>query len=243
MPRESTWIEPRTSDVISFGPFRLFPFERVLKKADEPIKLGARAFEILLVLVERAGEVVSNKELMERVWPGLFVEEVSLRVQIAALRKVLDADEGRARYLTNLPGRGYCFVAASLRESIDVASSAIDGFEVVYWLPPPLSRMVGRDDTVREITQRLTQARFVTIVGPGGMGKTTVALSVAHTLLNEFRGAICFVELSPLSDPKLLAGTITSAFGLPVQSSDPMPSLVAHLRSKRVLLILDSSEH
>jgi predicted ATPase len=106
-----------------------------------------------------------------------------------------------------------------------------------------LTRMVGRDEAVREVCQKLIAERFVSIVGPGGMGKTTVALAAAHALLIDFRGAVCFVELSPLSDPQLLAGTVASAFGLPVQSQDPIPGLVAHLRGKRVLLILDSSEH
>src|ERR1700737_5586808 len=101
---------PRSREVVSFGPFRLFSSERVLKKADEPVKLGSRAFDILLVLVEHAGEVVGHKELIAKVWPGVFVEEVSLRVHIAALSKALDAGEPGERYLTNVRGRGYCFV-------------------------------------------------------------------------------------------------------------------------------------
>src|SRR5258705_3990906 len=103
--------------------------------------------------------------------------------------------------------------------------------------------MVGREETVREVCQKLIAERFVSIDGPGGMGKTAVVIAVAHALLMEFRGAVCFVELGPLSDPQLLAGTVASSFGLPVQSQDPIPGLVAHLRGKRVLLILDSSEH
>jgi DNA-binding winged helix-turn-helix (wHTH) protein/DNA-binding MarR family transcriptional regulator len=105
--------------IIFFGPFRLCPFARVLKKADRPVKLGSRAFDILLVLVQRAGEVVGHKELVARVWPGVFVEEVSLRVHIAALRKALDTGEAGARYLINVRGRGYCFVAPTSREWVE----------------------------------------------------------------------------------------------------------------------------
>jgi predicted ATPase/DNA-binding winged helix-turn-helix (wHTH) protein len=229
-------------EIVSFGPFRLFPSERVLKKADEPVKLGSRAFDILLVLVEHAGEVVGHKELIAKVWPGVFVEEVGLRVQIAALSKALDAGEPGERYLTNVRGRGYCFVAPTSRES--VRSPTADDFpEAEYPLPPPLARIVGRDEIVHEICHKVTTERFVTIVGPGGMGKTTVALSVAHALLPEFRGAVCFVELSPVRDPRLLAATVVSAFGLPVPSRDPIPGLVGHLRGKRILLVLDNSEH
>jgi len=82
-----------THEVVSFGPFRLSPAERLLKREDQPIKLGSRAFDILLVLVEHAGEIVGHRELMTRVWPGIFVEEVSLRVHIAALRKALEIGE------------------------------------------------------------------------------------------------------------------------------------------------------
>src|SRR5258707_5683160 len=131
-------------EVISFGLFRLYPSERVLKKADQPVKIGSRAFDILLVLVEHAGEVVGHKELIAKVWPGVFVEEVGLRVQIAALSKALDAEEPGERYLTNVRGRGYCFVAPTSRES--VRSPTADDFpEAEYPLPPPLSRIVGRD--------------------------------------------------------------------------------------------------
>src|SRR5882762_6600824 len=91
---------PRTQEVVFFGPFRLFPSERVLKKADETVKLGSRAFDILLVLVQHAGEVVGQRELIAKVWPGLFVEEVTLRVHVTALRKALDTGEGGERYLT-----------------------------------------------------------------------------------------------------------------------------------------------
>src|SRR5882757_7260953 len=231
-------------EMISFGPFLLSPSERVLKKGDQPVKLGGRAFDILLVLVQQTGEVVGHKELLAKVWPGVFVEEVSLRVHIAALRKALDTGEAGARYLINVPGRGYSFVAPTSREQVEASDPATDlSFNALYQLPPALARMVGREETVHELCRKLIAERFVSIVGPGGMGKTTVALAVAHTLLIEFRGAVCFVELGPLSDPQLLAGTVASAFGLPVQSQDPIPGLVAHLRGKRVLLILDSSEH
>lgn len=108
---------PRTQEVVSFGAFRLFPSKRVLKKADETVKLGSRAFDILLVLVQHAGEVVGQRELIGKVWPGLFVEEVTLRVHVTALRKALDTGEGGERYLTNVPGRGYCFVAPTSRDT------------------------------------------------------------------------------------------------------------------------------
>src|SRR5260370_1307906 len=231
-------------EVISFGPFRLYPSERVLKKGDQPVKLGSRACDILLVLVQHAGEVVGHKELVANVWPGVFVEEVSLRVHIAALRKALDTGEAEARYLINVPGRGYCFVAPASREWVESSVPAANtSFDALYQLPPRLTRMVGREETVREVCQKLIAERFVSIVGPGGMGKTTVALAVANALLIDFRGAVCFVELSPLSDPQLLAGAVGFPVRSPAPAPGPPPGLFSHLGGKCVLLILDSSEH
>jgi predicted ATPase/DNA-binding winged helix-turn-helix (wHTH) protein len=229
-------------DDVSFGPFRLYPAQRLLKKGEDPVKLGARAFDILLALIERAGEVVAHKDLIARVWPNVVVEEISLRVHIAALRKALDGGQSTEHYITNVVGRGYCFSApVSYERSTPGVKSAID--TPIYNLPRRPAHMRGRDDAVRLISEKLVTERFVTIVGHGGMGKTTVALSVAHALLNEFGGAACFVDLGTIGDPRLLAGTVASAFGLPVQSEDPIPALVAHIGGKRTLLVLDSSEH
>ena len=100
-----------THGVVSFGPFHLFAAERQIKKGDEPLQLGGRAFDTLIALVERAGEVVTQRELIARVWPDVTVEEANLRVHIANLRKALGDGREDARYIVTVPGRGYCFVA------------------------------------------------------------------------------------------------------------------------------------
>ena len=106
-----------TNDVASFGPFRLFSAERLLEKAGEPLQLGGRALDILIALVERAGEVVSRKELIWRVWPDVIVEEANLRVHVSHLRNRLGDGRDGARYVANIPGRGYCFVAPVTRSA------------------------------------------------------------------------------------------------------------------------------
>ncbi len=103
--------------------------------------------------------------------------------------------------------------------------------------------MVGRSQTVGEISEQLRVERFVAIVGPGGIGKSTVAVSVGHELLAEFAGAVQFFDLGPINDPLLISSAVASRFGLLIQSSDPTPGLVAALRDKRMLLIFDSCEH
>jgi predicted ATPase len=103
--------------------------------------------------------------------------------------------------------------------------------------------MVGRHDAVADISAQVLENRFVTIAGPGGLGKTTVAVSVAHRLLEEFGGAICFADLGTLNDPRLVPGAVASLLGLAVRSDDPTPSLINYMRDRRMLLILDSCEH
>ena len=103
------------ADVLSFGPFRLFAAQRLIERAGAPVHLGGRALEILIVLVEQPGKVVSKQDLMARVWPGVTVDEGSLRVHVASLRKALGDGEAGARYVTTLTGQGYCFVAPIAR--------------------------------------------------------------------------------------------------------------------------------
>src|SRR6266852_165157 len=235
----------RTNDFASFGPFRLFMAERLLKKADEPLELGSRALDILINLVERAGEVVTRKELISRVWPDVIVEEANLRVHIAGLRKALGDGRDGARYVTNVIGRGYCFVAPVTRSTSQ--RSAPQARPLVSdrprQLPARLTRMVGRDDTVRALSAQLMTRRFVSIVGPGGMGKTTVAVSIAHALIDDFEGAVFFVDLGALTAPGLVPTAVASALGIMKQAQDPFLSLLAFLGDRRVLLLLDNCEH
>ncbi|HWZ90738.1 MAG TPA: winged helix-turn-helix domain-containing protein [Polyangiaceae bacterium] len=231
--------------VVSFGPFRLLAAERVLERDGVPIPLGSRALDILIILVERAGAVVSKEELISRVWPNVTVGESCIRVHVSGLRKALGEGQTGARYVTNVPGRGYCFVATVERPIAPISTPVLEpaAADDGHKLPPRLARMVGRDEVVRALCQQLVERRFVTILGPGGIGKTTVAVSISHALLQAFAGAVHFFDLGPLSEPRLVPSALASTFGLLVRSSDPTPSLVNFLRGKRILLILDGCEH
>src|SRR6202167_2802661 len=232
------------ADVLSFGPFTLFAAERLLKKADEPIALGGRAIDLLIALVEQAGEVVAQRELISRVWPDVTVEDANLRFHIAALRKALGDGREGSRYVSNVVGRGYCFVApVTCSSKPAVSASETTTTERIQKLPPRLARMVGRDDTVRALAQQLQAWRFVSIVGPAGVGKTTVAISVAHTLIDGFHDAVFFIDLAALSDPQLVPTAVASALGLTVQTQDPLVGLLAFIGDRKILLVLDSCEH
>ncbi|WP_456654286.1 winged helix-turn-helix domain-containing protein [Bradyrhizobium lupini] len=146
--------------------------------------------DILRLLVSRAGEVVPKNEILGYAWSGLSVEEVSLRVHVAELRKVLGDGKDGARYITNIPGRGYCFVAPVRRggraEVATPASRVPERAAPPPSLPRRLDRMVGREDAVAELAARLLRDRFVTLRGPGGIGKTTVATALAHEMCDSF---------------------------------------------------------
>jgi predicted ATPase/DNA-binding winged helix-turn-helix (wHTH) protein len=235
---------PRAGKIVLFGPFRLIAAERLLLKEDQPVVLGGRALDILIALAERAGEVVSRQELIDRVWPGLTVEKANLRVHIANLRKALGDGRDGARYIANDPGRGYCFVAAIQRGALPAAPSAASaGLKNIPKLPARLRRIVGRDEIVATLSMQLTFQRFLSIVGPGGIGKTTVAVAVAHVLLDEFDGAIFFVDLSMINDAAIVVTTVASALGCLTPAQDPLQGLLASIADERLLLVLDSCEH
>jgi len=207
-----------------------------------PVVLGARTLDTLIALASRPNEVVGKRELMAEVWPDVTVEEGSLRFHIAGLRKALGDGKDGARYIATLAGRGYCFVAPVTRSGN--AAAVVDASDNrATFLPARLARMVGRESEVSAIAAALATSRFVTIVGAGGVGKTTVAVGVAHDLLAGFDGAVLFVDFGLLSDPGMVPASVASMVGIPIQSDDPVPSLIARLRGRRVLLVLDNCEH
>src|SRR5712692_1911348 len=227
---------------LGFGPFELNVAERSLRKANQVVPLGGRAYDILIALLENAGEVVGKAELIARAWPDVTVEEGSLRVHLSALRKALGDGQFGSKYIASIQGHGYSFIAPVTRLPADHdRGSASAGMSN---LPPALGRMVGRNNVVLEIQGLLqTGQRLITILGAGGIGKTTVALSVGHGALADFSGAAFFVDLSSVNDQEHLIGAIASAVGLGPQLVDPKEALLNFRHPRRVLIILDSCEH
>jgi DNA-binding winged helix-turn-helix (wHTH) protein len=234
-----------TGAVISFGQFRLYPAERLVRRHDETLLLGGRALDILITLVEQAGEVVTRQQLISRVWPDVTVVEANLRIHIAGLRKMLGDGREGTRFIVNIPGRGYSFVAPVTRSLGRQPSPSREttGGDQLEKLPPRLTRMIGRDETIRIVSAQLMMWRFVSIVGAGGMGKTTVAISVARALLDGFNGAVFFIDLAALTDAELVPIAVASALGFMVQTQDPVPSLLTYIGDKKILLVLDNCEH
>jgi predicted ATPase/DNA-binding winged helix-turn-helix (wHTH) protein len=226
--------------VLSFGPFELSIGNRLLTNGAKAVPLGGRAMDLLIVLVEEANEVVGRRTLIERVWPKRGAEQVSLRVHISALRKALDQNDPGRRYIANVPGRGYSFVVPvttlSSPTSEDVKRSSI------YRLPTRLKRMIGRNDVLAAIRMKLSEQKFVTIVGPGGIGKTTVAVAVAHEMSTVFNSQVYFVDLGALGDTSLVAPAVAAALGISVQTNNVVPALIDRLQEGPTLIILDCCE-
>jgi len=228
-------------EIFLFGPFRLDASQRRIERDGSPFQLSGRAFDILLALVRQAGNVVSKTDLIARTWPGAEVEDNSLRVHIAALRKALGDGSGGARYLSTISGQGYCFVAAVSRPHQN--QSAPDGPSYVHNLPAQPRHMVGREQAIRDISDKLRVQRFVTVVGPGGIGKTTVVVAASHALHAEFAGHVHFVGLGETDAAALVPAIVASSLGLQARSNDPTSSLATFLRDQRMLLVLDCCEH
>src|SRR5262245_6076746 len=236
---------PASADLaISFGPFRLLPSQQLLLEDGKPVRVGSRALDILIALAERANETISREDLIARVWPDTVVEEGNLRVHIAALRRALGDGQGGNRYVANIPGRGYRFVApVSVSDERESAPALPSGVVQIHDLPASPARVVGRADVVNSLISQLPQRRFITLVGPGGIGKTTVALAVADQLLASYADGVRFIDLAPLTDPLLVPRALAFALGVAIRSDNPIPGLVAFLRDKKMLLMLDSCEH
>ena len=234
-------LETRT---VAFGPFTLSPRRRRLERGGVPIELGGRAFDILVALVERPHEVVSKRDLLNRAWPGLQVDDSSLRVTVSALRKTLGDGHADDSYVTNVPGRGYCFVSP-----VTAATGAVAAPRT-FDLPPSPRRMpaltakvVGREDAIGTIASQLLGQRFVSIVGSGGVGKTTVALSVARSLSESFGDEIRYIDFGTLGDPQRVVTAVAAAVDVMVALGDPMQTLLVALSRKRMLILLDGCEH
>ncbi len=229
---------------VSFGPYRLLATQRLLLEGDKPVRLGGRAFDILTVLVERAGEVVSKEELIARVWPDTFVEEANLKIQVSALRRALGDGQGDSRYVVTVVGRGYNFVAAIREEAASRASRPpVLTPATPHNLPFATTRMIGREEAAARLIAQLSRQRLVTVVGPGGIGKTTLALAVAEQMIGAYEHGVWMVDLAPLRDPDLVPSAVATVLGVEVRTEDPLSGLVAALRDRKMLLLLDSCEH
>ncbi len=228
-----------------FGSFELRPDQRQLLVDGHPAALGSRAFDVLLVLAERTGQLVTKNELLDLVWPGVIVEENNLQVQISTLRKLLGPE-----VIVTIPGRGYrlAMTPANASPSTGAADTAASLAQAERTKLADASKeraaLYGRGEDVAALAELIVCHPLVTVVGPAGIGKTRLAQAVVHGLRDEFANSVRVVELASLTDPDLVAGTVARALGVGVgDAPGALEFVVQALASQCLLLVLDNCEH
>src|SRR5215472_14146721 len=224
-----------TSSSHRFGRFELRTAQRRLLVDGHPVTLGARAFDVLAQLIERRDRVVGSAELFALVWPGLVVEDNNLRQQVAALRKLLGAEA-----IVTVPGRGYRFALALEGDDAVVGDEAVKRSERATLLnrnlPLNLPILIGREDELAAVTELLAHTHLLTLVGAGGVGKTSLALAAAHARQHAQRDGAAWVDLSSISEPTLVCTVVARALKLPEASAEhQLSALLAGLKSLEVL--------
>ncbi|WP_223395934.1 ATP-binding protein [Caulobacter segnis] len=214
---------------VAFHGFQLLAAERRLLENGRPVRIGGRALDLLILLVERAGEVVGKDELVARAWPDTTVVEANLAVHVRTLRQALgDGTDGR-RFILTEPGRGYRFVAP-----IITPPSAP---------PVGVSRLVGREGLITTIVDRLRRERLVTLLGPAGVGKTATALAASRQAEQSLGLEVRLVELAAVEDPVQLPVSLANQLGLEPAQARTWEQIGASLQARPTLLLIDNCEH
>ncbi|MEJ5058126.1 MULTISPECIES: ATP-binding protein [unclassified Pseudomonas] len=222
--------------VLHFGPYAFHVNQRLVLEGDQPLRLGGRALDILQVLVEHAGSVVSKDELIAQVWPRTVVEEINLRVHIAALRRAFRDGQNGHCYIVNIPERGYSFIAPV--QAMEVTPFTLDALhKTPHNLPARLTSVIGRDAVVGSLVRQLPGRRFMTLVGPCGIGKTTVALRAAELLVQHYRDGVWLVDLAMIDDTAQVLDHLKRTLEQDVGAT------LDTLGRWHALLVLDNCEH
>jgi predicted ATPase/DNA-binding winged helix-turn-helix (wHTH) protein len=234
-------VEENKDIAFAFGPFRLIPSRQVLIKGQSPVKLGSRAFDILHLLLTRAGEAVSKDLLIEFAWPNVYVDQANLKVHISSLRRALEDSIPQPTYIATIPGHGYQFVAQVRMEQVGVIDFQEE--QPVVSSLPAASTLIGRQRDLEGVTRALDFTRFVSLVGPGGVGKTSLAIAVAHAKRDKFPDGVHFVDFAATDDSALVPHLLAIALGVRGNSADVISTIVQQLKNKRILIVLDNCEH
>ena len=219
-----------------FGRVQLFPIERRLAVDGHDVTIGARAFDVLLALVERHDRLVTRDELLDLVWADAIVEPNNLAVQIGALRKALGP-----HIIATIPGRGY-----RLSVPVDALPPAGEVREAPVRrtnLPGTASMLVGRDDDRSTLARLVDTHRIVTVVGPGGIGKSRLAQDLLHTRRQTYEHGVCWLELASIVDASALPGALAAALGIAFDGSGSGPLFEAAIAPLEILVAMDNAEH
>jgi len=229
--------------VYVFGPFRLFPSRQLLMQGDRRVQLGARAFELLTLMVQRSGEVVGRDELVSAAWPNVFVHESNLKVNMSSLRRSLGDTQKQPTYIATVTGRGYRFVSAVQASTASVVEERAPAETARMRGLPPQPDIVGRESDIADVLAALNERRHVTVVGTGGVGKTTVAIAAAQAFAEHCPDGVCFVDFSTAEASALVPATLAAALGVRGDPADALTAVIGYLEQRRLLVLLDNCEH
>jgi predicted ATPase/DNA-binding winged helix-turn-helix (wHTH) protein len=219
---------------------------RELRARGIPVPLGGRAFEVVTVLVQSASEFVTKDHLMERVWPGAVVGEGTIHVHISAVRKALGSDRG---LLKTASGRGYRLLGSWTPQQREAAAPVYSSPTRTSGSPPPnnfpplITRLIGRAAACQFVRDLVSAYRVVTLTGPGGIGKTSLAIKAVRYLLPDFEDGGWIVELASVSDPGLVPSTVASTLGLKLAGEISAESVARAVGGRHLVLVLDNCEH
>lgn len=244
---------PHTPDEVIFGDCSVARARRRLLRHDRAVDVGDRAFDLLMALIDAQGNVLTKDQLMDRVWPGRIVEENTLEGQISMLRRALGKDRVSIR---TIAGRGYQFVGELRRQfprtaytpfspaqqlvdaSIPLPQSTADN------LPASVSKLIGREVALNEITELALSHRLITLVGTGGIGKTRLAIEAARSIAERFPDGVFLAELGSVISAEFLPVTVAVALGFsPGDGTASLERIASSIHAKRLLLVLDNCEH
>ncbi|THD60579.1 winged helix-turn-helix domain-containing protein [Phenylobacterium sp.] len=224
-----------------FGTFVAVASRRALLQSGEVVHLGDRAFDILLALLARRGDFVARDDLVAAVWPDRLVGDAALRVHISHLRKALGADPCGASWIVHVPGRGYA-LAEVASDAGGVSRCEAAGGDETRQDANPNARVFGREPILKAITDNLASRQLTTLVGPGGVGKTTVAAEVVRRVRDRFDTTV-EVDLSVVVDPPMLIGALAASLQIGSPKTTSLSALIAAVRDREVLILLNSCEH
>ena len=226
---------PESPASVEFGRFKVDRHRRELIADGYPVELGSRAFDTLIALIDARGTVLSKDELLSHVWPGQVVEENNLHAQISILRRAFGADRDLIR---TVAGRGYQFTGTVAAVSATRVSHRLTN------LPEPVTGLIGREEALGAVADLVAAHRLVTLIGAGGVGKTSLALEVGRRAIARFPDGVWLAELGSAYDPQLVAAIVATALGVTLGSASVTSERVAAATAgRRILLLLDNCEH
>lgn len=221
-----------------FGPYQVFPELRLLLRDGKKVEIGARAFDVLWMLLEAKGNPVSKDDLIEKVWGGAIVEENNLQAQVSAIRRALGPDRD---IISTEFGRGYRLTTMQA-PSITLGATT-EVLSMPLTLPNPVTPLLGRETELTTIEKLIADSRFVTITGPGGIGKTRLAIEIGRRLHVAFLNGVYLADLAKIADKEMVWPAIAAALQMPASGEASVGQVIAALRDRHLLLIADNCEH